>query len=233
MTADMATPLTPLNPAYVQWIPGLGWRPRVAGGATETDEDSGDSTDADTGDADTDTGKDTSDDTGSDQADKADPDEVAKWKALARKHEKAAKANATKLAEHEKAAMSDTEKAVADAKDQGRNEVRAEVGAKLAQARIEAALAKLVDDPAAIAEDLNLSAYVTDDGDVDEDKVQALKAKYERLLKPGKATGDGDGGPRGGSKPGQLSRDDIKSMSPQEITKAKADGRLNDLMGVK
>lgn len=175
---------------------------------------------------------DTGPDTGtSTEAD--DPAETAKWKALARKHEKAAKAASAKLAEAEKAAMSETEKAVAEAKDQGRNEARVEVGVKLAQARIEAALARVVDDPAAIAEDLNLASYVTDDGDVDEDKVQALKAKYERLLKPGKPSGDGDGGPRGNSKPGQLSRDDIKSMTPEQIVKAKADGRLNDVLGVK
>ena len=180
-----------------------------------------------------DTNTDTTEDTTSAEDTKSEAADAAKWKALARKHEKAAKANATKLAELEKASMSDNEKAVAEAKDQGRQEARTEVGIKLAQARIEAALAKFVDDPSVITEDLNLAAYVTETGDVDEDRVQALKAKYAALLKPGQPTGSADGGPRGTSKPGQLTRDDLKSMTPQQITKAKADGLLNDVLGVK
>lgn len=197
----------------------------------ETDKvDAGDNPDHKDVDAGADKAPDTS---ATDDSGEASNPEADKWKALARKHEKAAKAMSAKLADAEKAAMSDAEKAVANARDEGRSEARREVGAKLAQARIEAALAKIVDNPSEIAEDLNLAAYVTDDGEVDVDKVAALKAKWVGLLQPGRPTGDADGGPRGDTKPGQLSREDIKSMTPQQITKAKADGRLNDLLGIR
>jgi hypothetical protein len=42
------------------------------------------------------------------------------------------------------------------------------------------------------------------------------------------------GGPVGGGTPapGQLSREDLKTMTPAQITKAKAEGRLNQLLGI-
>ena len=42
------------------------------------------------------------------------------------------------------------------------------------------------------------------------------------------------GGPVGGGtpQPGQLSREDLRGMKPEEITKAKAEGRLNQLLGI-
>jgi hypothetical protein len=42
------------------------------------------------------------------------------------------------------------------------------------------------------------------------------------------------GGPVGGGipAPGQLSRDDLKGMTPAEITKAKEEGRLNAMLGI-
>jgi len=42
------------------------------------------------------------------------------------------------------------------------------------------------------------------------------------------------GGPVGGGTPvpGQLSREDIKGMKPEEISKAKEDGQLNQLLGI-
>jgi hypothetical protein len=49
---------------------------------------------------------------------------------------------------------------------------------RIARAEVKAALAGLVDDPDAIAEDLNLSRFVTDAGDIDEQAIAALKTKY-------------------------------------------------------
>ncbi len=49
---------------------------------------------------------------------------------------------------------------------------------RVARAEVKAALAGLVDDPDSIIEDLNLSRFVNDDGDVNEDAVAALKSKY-------------------------------------------------------
>lgn len=43
--------------------------------------------------------------------------------------------------------------------------------------------------------------------------------------------GDADSGTRNGSKPAQLTRTDLAGMSPEQINKAKADGRLDALLG--
>ena len=78
-----------------------------------------------------------------------------------------------------------------------------------------------------------------DDGKLD---VEAIQEALDELLekKPHLAVQDGkrfkgtpDGGARKAARPGQLNRDDLKRMSPQEITKAKAEGRLADLLGTK
>lgn len=62
---------------------------------------------------------------------------------------------------------------------------------------------------------------------------ELLKAKDYLVAQQGGATrGSADQGARSGGAPGQLSRDDLKSMTPADIVKAQKDGRLNDLMGV-
>lgn len=82
------------------------------------------------------------------------------------------------------------------------------------------------------------SKYVNEDGDVDTDAVDAdLKdllsrkphwAKREKGLPTNPAQGSSA---KGDAKPSQLSRDDLKSMTNEEINQARADGRLDDLMG--
>lgn len=49
---------------------------------------------------------------------------------------------------------------------------------RVARAEVKAALAGLVDDPDAIAEDLNLARFITDDGEIDDAAIAALKTKY-------------------------------------------------------
>lgn len=97
--------------------------------------------------------------------------------------EAAAKRTATKkVTPSKKPAATGTEvDAVQVARDEARQEARMEFGEQLAAARIEAALAGLVDDPAELVEDLNLRKYVTDEGDVDIEGVAALKSRYEKL----------------------------------------------------
>ncbi len=113
----------------------------------------------------------------------------AKWRALARKHEadsKVGKQAAKELEELRKAHQTESEKAL----DEARSEGRREAATMVAAAKIEAALTNIVPDPASIVEDLNLAKYVTDKGDVDTDAIAALKAKYEAL----KPTGNSDKG---------------------------------------
>lgn len=140
--------------------------------------------------------------TGGEGGDKPDLEaEVAKWKALARKHEGNSKANAKaaeELAALKAANQTDAEKAIAEAEQRGRSAATAEVAQKLAAAEVRAALTSVVPDPAAVVEDLNLSKYVTDTGDVDQEAVKALREKYVALaakpgapdFKPGRQGGD-------------------------------------------
>lgn len=88
---------------------------------------------------------------------------------------------------HEK--RTDGEKAVEDAKNETRAEVRQEFGSKLAAAEFRAALAHVDGERRdQIIEGINLSAYLTDDGDVDTAKVQS----YAATIAPAdKGTGSG------------------------------------------
>jgi hypothetical protein len=165
--------------------------------------------------------------------------EADKWKALARKHEGHAKANAgaaKELDELKASQMNEVEKAVKEAEDRGRQAGKSESGQRIAAAEIKAALKGIVADPASIVEDLNLARYVTDDGDVDAEAIEALKAKFEGLAPPkGGKPGSADGGARGkgsgnGEGPAQLSRADLKGMTPKQINEAKKAGRLRDVL---
>jgi hypothetical protein len=194
-----------------------GWNPddlhlfRMEQGGDD-DSSSGDGSDAGgdgagdgagSGDGTSDGGGDGSGDAGNGDANDGGTDwkaEAEKWKGLARKHEDRAKSNADKAKKFDESSLTDAEKVAAEAEERGRKAALAEHGQKLAGAEIKAALAGVVPDPKAIVEDLNLAKYVTDDGEVDEDAVKALREKYLALAKPGKPSGSADGGSRGDDK---------------------------------
>lgn len=125
--------------------------------------------------------------------------EAEKWRGLSRKNEESFKTAARERDELRNAQMSENEKAIEEAKNAGRAEAAQGFGAKLAAAKLEAALTGIVTDPAEVIEDLNLTAFLTDTGDVDTDKVAALKAKYTAIAKPGTPApaGSADSGPQG------------------------------------
>jgi hypothetical protein len=106
-------------------------------------------------------------------------------KERARTAEKAVKTHEAELDKLRKAAMSDQEKAVAEAMEQGRKEATVSVASRLAAAEIKAALTGIVPDPAAVVEDLNLARYIDEDGEVDAKAVEALKEKYAAFAAPG------------------------------------------------
>jgi hypothetical protein len=126
--------------------------------------------------------------------------EVEKWKALARKHEGTAKANAEaarRLSDLEEASKSETEKAVAAARREAEESVRAEVRRERVLDRIEVLAAKDFAD----AEDARLrlgtraDEFVGKDGEVDSDAVRAALAQLLKD-KPHLAV-RGDGRPKG------------------------------------
>lgn len=109
--------------------------------------------------------------------------EKEKWQGLSRKHEDRAKSNADaakRLAEVERSAMSDQERAVAEAAAKARADTLAEFGSALVDAEVKAAAAALtaagrvVDAEALLEGDtLNRSAFLDTDGKADAAKITA------------------------------------------------------------
>lgn len=147
--------------------------------------------------------------------------EARKWKELSRKNESRMKENA------EKARLYD------EAQEQGKSELqKAQEAAAKAEARAAAmeAEALRVRVAAATGVDADLLSGSSE---------EELRASAERLLawrgaqvpKGAPAT---DAGVRGDEirAARQLTRDDLKKMSPAEIIKARQDGQLNNMMGI-
>lgn len=159
--------------------------------------------------------------------------EAEKWKTHSRKHEqlwKDAKPAVDELEKLKAAQMSDMEKAVQEAEERGRSDAAKAYGEKIAAAKLEAALTGVVPDPSAVVEDLNLSKYVTDTGDVNAEAVTALREKFAAIA-PANRPPNLHQGRQGSTPPGQLSRSDLKSMSPEQIQAARDEGRLTNLLG--
>lgn len=74
--------------------------------------------------------------------------------------------------------------ALTAAKEQGRNEARLEYGVQLAAAEIKAALAGVMTEEqiADVVDDLNLSRFVDDEGQVDKDAVKVLRDKFTSIV---------------------------------------------------
>ena len=147
--------------------------------------------------------------------------EARKWKELSRKNESRMKENA------EKARLYD------EAQEQGKSELqKAQEAAAKAEAR------------AAAMEAEALRARVAAATGVDADLLsgsseEELRASAERLLawrgaQVPKGAPAADAGVRGDEirAARQLTREDLKKMSPAEIIKARQDGQLNNIMGV-
>lgn len=138
--------------------------------------------------------------------------------------EKANKDLQKRLNELENANLNEVDRLVKDKSDEARADERTKLMAQVAAAKFEAAGVK----PEALAV-VDLAKFVNDDGTVNTDAI-AQAAKH--LAPPAMGAGSADGGPRGGDKPGQLSRAALASMTPEQIVEAKAKGQLDHLLGV-
>lgn len=128
--------------------------------------------------------------------------ELEKWKALSRKNEGDAKKHASALEKAQQASMSEQEKAVAEAKAQGRDEAMTEVQRERVRDKVEiAAAGKLADpgDAAALLGDLDqfLVSGQIDTRAISKAIDDLVKAKP--YLSPQPGNGAGEGGPRGDS----------------------------------
>ena len=147
--------------------------------------------------------------------------EARKWKDLSRKNEARAKDNAEKARLYDKA------------QEHGKSELqKALQAAQKAESRAAALEAQVLRAKVAAAKgvDADLLAGSTQ---------EELEESADKLLawhgdKTPKAPPSSDAGDRGTQIKGasQLTREDLRSMSPAEIVKAHKDGRLNTLKGI-
>jgi hypothetical protein len=131
------------------------------------------------------------------------PTDTTDWKAEARKWEQRAKENRAAAAEIEKArkaAMTESERAVAEAEERGRQTAVATYGQRLARTEYIAEAAKRNPgyDVAAVLDDINLARFIGDDGEPDS---KAIAASVARLVPEATAAGPAqppafDGGAR-------------------------------------
>lgn len=120
------------------------------------------------------------------------------WAAEAKKWEKRAKDNLTKLRNVEPKAQEYDRLAAASQTAEERateelqqSEARVALAyQKAARSEVKAALAAVVDNPDAILEDLDLSRFVDDEGDVDLEAVARLTRKYAGFSNPRKPRPD-------------------------------------------
>ncbi|MGW4986321.1 hypothetical protein ACWEQ3_01540 [Streptomyces mirabilis] len=126
-------------------------------------------------------------------------------------------------------------------KAQATREATTKANARIVRSEIKAAAAGKFADPADALAFIDPAKFEVDDnGDIDEEEI---KDAIEELLtrKPhlaAKATprfqGSGDGGAaRKASGPTQVTREELDRMSPDQIVKAKREGRLKDILSGK
>lgn len=157
--------------------------------------------------------------------------EAEKWKALSRKNEDRAKANSTAAQELEQlkaANLSDTEKATAKAVAEAKAEVSKQFQERIARSELKAALAgnKNAD---AIIDDLNLSKYIGEDGNVISEKLSELSERFAAPRTP-VDLGQGRKGDDSGSKNAQISMQTYRSMTLDQRAKAFSDGLLQNVL---
>lgn len=160
--------------------------------------------------------------------------ELEKWKAMSRKNEAQAKANASATKELEaikKASLTDQERLIESTRDETRQAMRLEFAGKLVDAELKSALTGKVLEGNALL-DFNKSAFIDDSGDIDTEAIQAWVEAHTKPAEP--SFPDLGQGARGKTNSGSSqirSREELSNMSPQDILAARKDGRLDALMG--
>ena len=143
------------------------------------------------------------------------------------------------LAALKASASADTEKADLEAiKAQAIREANAAAAQRILRSEIKAAAAGKLADPADAYKFLDLADFeVNENGDVDTaeiaDAITGLLTSKPYLKAAQSGHGSADGGVRKGSRPDQLTREQIQSMSSDAVEAARQKGQLNDLLGIK
>lgn len=153
--------------------------------------------------------------------------------------EKASKDAEARIAELERQQLSDQERAVAEARDEGRKlaqtEYEAQMSAaqtRLAESELRAALVGKVADVDAILALTDASRFVKD-GEVDRDTITETA---ERLGAAAPVAPQQyppvDLGPRNGNGAKQLTQADLVGMTPAQVEEARAAGQFDKLLGI-
>ncbi|MFE4513772.1 hypothetical protein ACFRMQ_06155 [Kitasatospora sp. NPDC056783] len=144
--------------------------------------------------------------------------EAEKWKALSRQNEQRWKTASKELEELRAANMTEQEKALADARAEGRQAALSEVGTSLVQAEIRAQAASAgVTVP---TEYLDLSRFLAEDGQADAEKVKSLIESFPKPSPEPKFPDLQGAGYHRGSGAG------VSSMDPNELADLIAGGRF-------
>jgi seryl-tRNA synthetase len=150
----------------------------------------------------------------------------AELKELKREHTKASK----ELDTVRKSQLSDQERLLEEVKDETRRAVRLEFAEKLVEAEVKSALKgrSLVGD--AVLE-FSKQSFVDESGDIDSDAITTwVEAHSIQTDSPKPDLGQGARGNK--SSLAQIrTRDELATMTPDEVLSARKDGRLDSLMG--
>jgi hypothetical protein len=191
LTTATALPTKPTEiDGHLYWLVGDRVWPYVAGAADGDEGDGGGDGDGDEGD-----GEGDGDEEPTPEELKA---EAEKWKKLARKHEDRAKANAKAkrdFDELQRKHATDEERVKLEARDEGKAEALKGLAPKLLAAEVKAAAGSRItaEAQATLLEGLDATKFLTDDGDVDTDKVTTL---IEGIAGPKSDTDDQGGNGR-------------------------------------
>ncbi len=123
-------------------------------------------------------------------------------------------------------------------KAQAIREANAAAAQRILRSEIKAAAAGKLADPADAYKFLDLADFeVNENGDVDTAEIASaitgLLTSKPYLKAAQSGHGSADGGVRKGSRPDQLTREQIQSMSSDAVEAARQKGQLNDLLGIK
>lgn len=133
------------------------------------------------------------------------------------------------------------EQALEAARAEARTEATTAANKRILKSELKALATGKLADPTDAALYINLDDFtVDDDGETDSDAlndaITDLLARKPHLAaqKPNRFDGDADQGAKGkDAKASQLSREDLKGMTPDQIVDAKDAGRLNSILGIK
>lgn len=155
----------------------------------------------------------------------------------AEKKAKRAEELEAELAKFREDAMSEQEKAIEKARKEGRAEAATEANVRIAKSEAKALATGKTRDPDVAVQLLgDLAQFVTDDGDVDTGAMSVALGKLveeKEYLAVGdrQPVPDADQGARGSNGKSQVTREQLQTMTPEQIGQAKSEGRLDKLLG--